>query len=336
MNLFFSPDFSLLALSSLVNMNSPVTIALLASIPIYLIMVVGWVSRRVNWVTPDMDKGFMKIAIELCYPCFILDRMLGNELLRSPAYSLKAAGVGAGICLCSILLCLGFARLLRLKKGQGARTFAISSAVQNYSFFIIPIVAILYGGPNDPTMGVLFTHNVGFEFTLWTVGLMVMSEATKFSPALLLRGPIIAVMLGLFLVWTRLDSVLVPMPIRSTLQMLGACAVPLSLFLVGTTLYDLLGKFKWSLKISLGGVAARCLILPVFILAVAWLLPVDPVLKRVLIFQAAVPSAILPIIIARHFGGQPAVAVEIVVCTTIASFVALPVWLSVGFKFIPH
>ena len=318
----------------LADANSPVTVAFLASIPIYLIIIVGWVSRRVGWVTPSMDKGFMKIAIELCYPCLILERMMGNELLRSPLYSLKAVGVGAGICLLSILICLLIAKLIKLRVGEGARTFAIASAVQNYSFFIIPLVAILYGAENDPTMGVLFTHNVGFEFTLWTVGLLVMSEATKFSPRLLLRGPIIAVLLGLFLVWTGLDQTLVPEPVIGTMEMLGGCAVPLSLFLVGTTMFDLIGKFKWSLKISLGGVVARCMILPAIILAIAYFLPLDPVLKRVLVFQAAVPAAILPIIIARHFGGRPEVAVEVVVATTVFSLISLPFWLSMGFSLI--
>lgn len=324
----------ILPLAEAAASGSPVTVAFLASIPIYLIIIVGWISRRVGWVTPSMDKGFMKVAIELCYPCLILERMIGNDLLRSPLYSLKAAGTGAGICLLSILLCLLLAKALRLKKGEGGRTFAIASAVQNYSFFIIPLVAILYGSPGDPTMGVLFTHNVGFEFMLWTVGLLVMSEATKFSPRLLLRGPIIAVLLGLFLVWTELDKVLVPQPVLSTLHMLGACAVPLSLFLVGTTMFDLIGKFKWSLRISLGSIVARCMILPAVILAIAYFLPIDPVLKRVLVFQAAVPSAILPIIIARHFGGQPAVAVEVVVATTAFSLISLPFWLTMGFKFI--
>lgn len=316
--------------------QSPSTAAFMASIPIYLIMIAGWLCRRADWVTPETDKGFMKVAIELCYPCLILSHMLGNDLLRSPLYSLKAAGIGAGTCIISILICLAIARLLRLKKGEGARTFAISAAVQNYSFYIVPMIAVLYTAPNDPTMGVLFTYNVGMEFTVWTVGLIVMSEVTKIRPSMLIRGPIIAVVLGLFLVWTGLDRVLVPKPVSSTLEILGNCAVPLAIFLVGTTLYDLWGKFKWSKRIALGGIAARCGLLPVFLLAVAYFLPIDPVLKRVIIFQAAVPSAMIPIIIARHFGGQPAVAVEIVISTTLAALVTLPLWLSLGFQYISH
>lgn len=323
-------------LANISSADSPVQASLIATIPVYLIMLCGWVSRRVNWVTPEMDKGFMRIAIDLCFPCFILDKMFGNELLRSPSFSLGAAGLGAGFFLLGICICLLIAKTLHLKSGEGKRTFAITASLQNYSFFIIPMVALLYGSPGDPTMGVLLTHNVGIEFALWTVGLLVMSEANKFSPKLLLRGPIIAVLLGLFLVWTGLDDHLVPSFIRTTLQMLGSCAVPLSVFLVGTTFFDLWGKERWRKRIVFGGVAARCLILPAVMLTITYFLPIDLVLKRILIFQAAVPSAMIPIVIARHFGGQPGVAIEIVLCTTLVSFISLPFWLSIGFKFIPH
>ena len=323
-------------LAAILPADSPIQAALLATIPVYIIMICGWISRRVNWVTPEMDKGFMRVAIDLCFPCFILDKMFGNDLLRSPLFSLTAAGVGSGFFLLSIAICLLLAKGLHLKNGEGRRTFALTSSLQNYSFFIIPMVALLYSTPGDPTMGVLLTHNVGIEFTLWTVGLMVMSEANKFSIKLLLRGPIIAVLLGLVLVWTKLDLVLIPKFLRTTLQMLGSCAVPLSVFLVGTTFYDLWGKERWRKRIVAGGILARCAILPAIILTLTYFLPVDVALKRVLIFQAAVPSAMIPIVIARHFGGQPCVAIEIVLCTTLVSLISLPFWLSVGFQFIPH
>lgn len=332
-NALMISDFSPLLLVADIS-QSPATAAFLASIPIYLIIASGWICRRVGWVSPESDKGFMKITIELCYPCLILVHMLGNDLLRSPLYSLKAAGIGAGTCILSIIICLLIARLLKLKKGDGARTFAITTAVQNYSFYIVPMIAVLYTAPNDPTMGVLFTFNVGMEFTLWTVGLMVMSEVNKLKPSMLLRGPIVAVLLGLFLVWTGLDRTIIPTPVTSTLGMLGNCAVPLALFLVGTTLYDLWGKFKWSLKISLGSILTRCALLPIVLLIFAYFLPVDPIIKRILVFQASVPAAMVPIIIARHFGGRPAVAVEVVIATTLGALITLPLWLSTGFKFI--
>lgn len=326
---------SILAMVESVSKASPVQAALLATIPVYLIIASGWLSRRARWVTPEMDSGFMRIAIDLCFPCFVLDKMLGNSLLKSPIYSLSAMGLGAGIFILSVAVALLIGKSLRLKVGDGLRTFGISAALQNYGFLVIPMIVVLYPAANDPTMGVLLTHNVGVEAALWTVGLIVMSEMNKFSFKLLLRGPIIATILGLFLVWTGFDQ-FVPQFMKVTFNMLGNCAIPLSIFLVGTCFYDLWGKSRWCKRVAVGSVVTRCMILPVCILALAYFLPIDIVLKRVLVFQAAVPSAILPIVLARHFGGQPNVAIEVVLCTTIASLVTLPLWLSVGFNYVAH
>lgn len=319
----------------LISSTSPVGAALLATIPMYLIIACGWMSRRLGWVTPEMDRGFMRVAIDLCFPCFIWDKMFGNKLLASPSFSLSVAGVGAGILLLSLLVSFIIASLLGLKVGEGKRTFTLASSVQNYGFLVIPMIAVLYDAPGDPTMGVLLTHNVGVEFTLWTVGLIVMSEGMKISPRLLLRGPILAVIIGLLLVWTGGDT-LIPSPLRATMSMLGACAVPLSIFMVGTCFYDLWGKSRWSKRIAVGSILVRCGILPIMILALAYVLPVDIVLKRILIFQAAVPSAIIPIVLAQHYGGQPSVAIEIALCTTMASLISMPLWLTLGFQYIPH
>lgn len=326
---------TILPMVELISKDSPVQAALIATIPVYLIIACGWLSRRAQWVTPEMDSGFMRVAIDLCFPCFVLDKMLGNQLLKSPIYSLSAMGLGAGIFVISVAIALLVGKSLKLKVGDGLRTFGLSAALQNYGFLVIPMIVVLYNAPNDPTMGVLLTHNVGVEAALWTVGLIVMSEVNKFSFKLLMRGPIIAVVVGLFLVWTGFDS-LVPQFLRVTFNMLGNCAIPLSIFLVGTCFYDLWGKSRWCKRIAVGSILTRCAILPALILALAYFLPIDVVLKRVLIFQAAVPSAILPIVLARHFGGQPSVAVEVVLCTTIASLITLPLWLSVGLNFVPH
>ena len=42
------------------------------------------------------------------------------------------------------------------------------------------------------------------------------------------------------------------------------------------------------------------------------------------------PAAVFPIVIAKHFGGKPAVAVEIVVATTVASLILTPAILTLA------
>jgi predicted permease len=57
-------------------------------------------------------------------------------------------------------------------------------------------------------------------------------------------------------------------------------------------------------------------------------------LKRVILIQAAMPAGIMPIVLARHYGGETGVAIRIVLATTIASVITMPLWIHLGIRFI--
>jgi predicted permease len=75
-------------------------------------------------------------------------------------------------------------------------------------------------------------------------------------------------------------------------------------------------------------------IFPVLILAAAKWLPLSIELKRVLVVQAAMPAGLMPIIIARHYGGQPLTAVQIVLGTTVLALLTIPLWLKAGLAWV--
>ena len=56
-------------------------------------------------------------------------------------------------------------------------------------------------------------------------------------------------------------------------------------------------------------------------------------LKRVLVVQAAMPSAVVSIIVARVYGGQPLVAVQIILGTTALALFTIPLWIRFGLAF---
>ena len=80
----------------------------------------------------------------------------------------------------------------------------------------------------------------------------------------------------------------------------------------------------------ISGVLARLVLVPAIVLLLAWALPVDPLIKRIMVIQSAIPSAVVPVILAKRFGGVPEVGTQILLATTAVSFVTLPLWLSVG------
>jgi hypothetical protein len=54
----------------------------------------------------------------------------------------------------------------------------------------------------------------------------------------------------------------------------------------------------------------------------------------VLVVQAAMPAGVMPIIIARHYGGQPLTAVQIVLGTTVLALLTIPLWLKAGLAWV--
>ena len=64
----------------------------------------------------------------------------------------------------------------------------------------------------------------------------------------------------------------------------------------------------------------------------AWALPLSVELRRVLIVQAAMPSAVFSIVLARHYGGHTATAVQVVLATTLVSLVSTPFVITAGMR----
>lgn len=305
---------------------------LTAALPVYLIIALGPVLRRTGTLTPDMDKGMMAIAVHLFFPCLILDKMLGAEILRNAGVVFSSAGIGFGMIVLGFALAYAVARLLGLEVGGGRRTFAASCGVQNYGFIAIPLTMYVFA-ENDSVLAVMFTHNLGIELALWTVGIMLISGNKSPSWKSFIKGPIIAVILGVLMVQTGAD-VFVPEILRRAFAMLGVCAVPVCLLLVGTTMYDLARDVKFDWKVSVGGILMRLALLPVVILCLAKFLPLALELKQVLVIQAAMPAGVFPIVLSRYYGGRADVAIQVTVTTTLVSLLTMPLIVYWGLRWV--
>ena len=75
-------------------------------------------------------------------------------------------------------------------------------------------------------------------------------------------------------------------------------------------------------------------ILPVLFLTMARFGPFSIELKRVILLQAAMPSAVFPIIMARHYGGDTSTALRVVIATSVVSLVTIPLWIRSGMTFL--
>lgn len=290
-------------------------------LPVYLVMATGAAMRKMGILPDAVDAGMMRLTVVLLTPALILERVVGNASVMQPWPVLIAAGLGYGLVAFGIGVSYFMAPLIGLRKHAGRRTFAVSSGLQNYGFVAIPIVTALF--PGKGTLGVMFTFTLGVELACWTVGVGLLTGLDKAPWRLALSAPVIAILFSLLLNFTGLHAC-VPKLAHDTFEMLGRCAVPLALLLIGASIADIWGteRMRWSVFVF--SPVLRLGIIPIAFLAAAYFLPLELELKRVLVVQGAMPSAVFNIMIARHYGGHPATAVQCVLGTTFFSLITTP------------
>jgi len=304
-----------------------------AIVPVFLIMATGFVIRRTGFIPDKGDSALMKLSINLLLPSLVLDKVLGNPLLQSGGIVAWSIGLGFGFVLIAIALCYACAPLLGLEEGKGRRTFSITCGITNYGFMAIPVMAVVF--PGDEVLGVLFLHSLGIELAIWTLGITVLNGARRPQWKLLLNGPVIAITAGLALNFTG-GHALVPGVVSQVFASFGSCAIPIGLLLVGASIADVLNPkvFTRAWKIFFGSCALRLGVLPLIMLAAAATLNIAPELKQVVIVQAAMPAAVFPIVLARHYGGHPVTAVQAVIFTTLGSTLTIPLVIALAVRWI--
>ncbi len=305
---------------------------LAAILPVFLAMVLGFVLRRIRVLTAEADRSLMKLTINFLFPLYILGRTVDNPALSNPANVFMPAlagltfvllAMGAGFCLSPIF---------GVRNPERRRTFSVAVGIQNYGFIAIPVLISVF--PENPgAVGVLLAHSVGVEIALWTVGIALLTGQLRSPLKQLINAPLIAVIAGVSLNGVGAGPH-IPGVLRTLFDLMGNCAIPLSLLLIGASVHDLTKSARWisSPRMALGACLIRLALIPAIMLLAIAFVPLTPELRQVLVVQAAMPAALFPILLSRHFGGDAPTAVQVVIITTLVSFATTPLVILIGQK----
>jgi malate permease and related proteins len=306
---------------------------LLLVLPVFALIGVGVVVRRLHWIEGEAETSLIRLVVNVCYPCLIFESVAGNTALQSPGNLLLPPLLGFAVTWLGIRAGLLVARVIGLHVGTGLRTFALTVGIANYGYLPIPIMQAIWG---PESLGVLLVYAVGVEIAIWTVGLLVLTGQSLREGWRRLVSPIlITLVLAIVCNLTQLTPHL-PTALKTTIHALAGCAIPLGLMMSGVSLAQYLTEARglFDLRVSSAAMALRLGILPLLVLALARFLPCEVELKRVLVVQAAMPSAMIPIIIARLYGGHPRTSVQIVLGTTALGILVIPLWLRAGLEWV--
>jgi len=301
---------------------------------VFLMMGLGAACRRSGWLTPEADRSLANLTKNLLLPAYLFSKMLGGDSIGSigqtwapPLFGFVATAVGFG-------LAFGLARTIGPRLGLDTdgkqRAFGLCAGIANYGYIPLPLAERLY----PEALVELILHNVGVELALWSIGFAIVSGKGFGWKSAITSPPLLAVIAGISLRQLGDESTL-PGPLQTVVEGLGGCAIPIGLLLSGAIIVDFLREaFRrrehrdrgW--QVTLVAILLRQGVLPLAMLTAASTLALSTDLRQVVGLQAAMPSAVFPIVLVRLYNRDINTALQVVLGTSIAGIVLVPFWLS--------
>ncbi|MGB7343092.1 MAG: AEC family transporter [Pirellulaceae bacterium] len=328
--LLFTLDFASLPLRPVMPPNLwPIISSVFGVI---LVMVIGGAGRRVGWLTREADRSLARLTTNLLIPSFFLDRILAGSSTDDLSVAWLPPLVGFGTTTIAFMIALLLARFCGrwcgLDTDAKQRSFALCAGICNYGYIPLPLAEKFY----ENAVVDLILHNVGVDLALWSVGLAVLcgNSAGGWRQALT-NPPLLAVIVA-FTIKYVFGADVVPAFVMSSIALLAACAIPMGLVLSGAIIVDFLSEADWknSWRVVIAAIGLRQIVLPVMMLGFAGAMISSIDLRQVIMLQAAMPSAIFPVVLIRLYDKHVPTALAVVLSTSIAALVLIPLWLGIG------
>jgi len=287
-------------------------------IVLFIIMAVGFYAKKKKFLNIASDKGLSELLLNITLPFMIITSF-------NIKYEIEMANNAQKILLYSFLIHISLvfiskALFFKFPKNK-QQVFRFITIFSNVGFMGYPVLESIYGG-----VGVFYAaiFNIPFNILVWTVGVMLFTGEKDFkSMRKALANPaLIAVIIGIVLFVT---SIRLPIPIESSLKIVGSTTTPISMIIVGSMLGEMKFKDAFSNISVYYAAIVRLFIVPIIIYVVLKLLKVDELLINICVILEAMPAAVMAAIIAEKYDGDNLLASQCVFITTIVSGISIPI-----------
>ena len=278
-------------------------------LPTVFAIALGYLLSR--WGRPDVGT-LIDVAMFVTTPCLVLHSLYQNPIVIGDALR----GWAAALLLIAGTFVIAWLVFGIRRKGSSALYLPIM--FQNTINIPLPIIYLGFGDQGVALTVLFFIPNL---LLVYSLGIYLASghKALRQGLGAVFRTPLIyAAILGLIL---NLTGAAVPEAVTNSLRFVGQAAVPLMLLVLGMNM----GRFKFSQigltitasVIRMGGGFA------VGLLAV-WLLGMSGLPRAVVLFEAAMPSAVVTSVLCTKYGNNPELVSSIVLTTTLMAVGVIP------------
>jgi len=293
--------------------------------PVFGIMVLGFVAARMRWLDEASVRGLVLFVFNFAIPVLLFGSMARLDVPDDVAWSFLGAFYAGSVTVW--LLSVAAARWIYGRDLAAQAIFGMSGAFANLVLLGIPVLLTAFG----PDAALPMFLIIGVDATLvmpLTVVLIHLGRGDQVTvggqlrevAGALLRNPII---LGLALgLAANVSGVTIPGGIDAMIDMMGAAAVPTSLFAMGASL----AAYPWrgDLSPALVLTTLKLLVHPLLVWLVATkVLGLEGLWVSVAVVLAAMPTAVNTYLFAARYDAAPRVAAKTVLLSSMLAVVTV-------------
>ncbi|MBU2540651.1 MAG: AEC family transporter [Candidatus Omnitrophica bacterium] len=287
----------------------------------------GYFLVKKDILTPETLKILSRIVLILIFPSFVFHKLVSSFTFSQfphwwiyPIFSFAIIGS-------AFLIALAFLRL-NPEFGQ-KREFLSSITFSNAGYLPLVLIATLFDKEIASRLFIyLFLFLLGFNLLVWSFGVTLLAgdreEKNTFKN--MFSPPVIAILLGLMVVFFKISS-FIPSFLMKAFESLGSCTLPLALIVVGgnLALINMQSIFKnRQLQVI---VFIKLILLPFLAIFILLFFDINPLIKFLLLLEAAMPTAVSLSVICRNFELKGVLANQAIFWTHLCSILTLPFFL---------
>ena len=289
---------------------------------IFIGILAGFVCRKAKVLTEEATATVSNIVVRIILPFYLFSAILKSGEGVEPRGVFLALGLSFGMFLISGLVALLLVPLLRAPKDDRG-VYLFETMCGNVTYIGIPVCAAILGGNAAFYASLL---NIPYNLLCFSLGIWLLAGKLPLKKIL---NP--AFLSGVAAAVLYLLRVPVPAVILDGCSFIGQATSPCAMLVIGSVLGSVPFREIFTEWRPIPYVALRLVGLGALTALLLSFLPVDPILKGVLILMASMPAATNSTMLCTIYGGNRALSAKLIFLSTALSIVTIPLWAALYF-----
>ncbi len=274
-------------------------------LPVFLIILVGYVTGNFKKVNVQL---MVDLIVYIAGPCLIFSSVSRSDINLTDFFTIALVAAG-------VILILAFLVFIILKLTKSKRIgLYLPMTIGNSGYLGYPVALFAFGMAG---LSRAVVYDMTNSLILYSLGIYTIHHKNEIKE--MFKIPLLyAVVIGLFFGILKIP---VPELIFKPIEMIGMITIPLALLVLG---YKLTAIKIDSAKIAffaslfriIGGFLVALLIIKLF--------SISGLVKNIVLIQAAMPSAVMTMILCQKYRRDASLVASIVLITTLLGIVTIP------------